>query len=139
MNHHDPKTEAWLHRWLTTQGIPIAEISIDRLAGDGSNRTFYRLKIPSKTLVLLVDPDWHLSKDYAPHQAYLSTKGVRVPGFLEVDPREGYLIMEDLGDELLQIRIHQDPKNKVKWLRSATELLATLHGETFTVPNHLPV
>lgn len=139
MSSQNANLEVWISRWLASQGLGNEKPVLDRLAGDGSNRTFYRLKLPSKTFVVLSDPGWHLSKDYLPHQAYLRSKGLPVPDFGKEDPGAGFLVMEDLGDELLQFRIQKEPASRLDWLRKMTELLAELHGRTFPVPSTLPI
>lgn len=128
----------WLTQWLSTQRLST-EFKIHPLAGDGSPRPFYRIEIPNRTFVLLIEPAWTLSKDYPVHQAYLEREGVPVPQFLAVDEKLGLLLMEDLGDVLLQARLLETPEEKRGWLEEATRLLARLHGSTFPVPTELPV
>jgi aminoglycoside/choline kinase family phosphotransferase len=112
---------------------------VEALAGDGSTRCFYRLHASKQTYVVLFDREWIFSKDYPAHQAYLAQCDIPVPDFLEADPDQGCLVMQDLGDELLQHRILAEPESKMDWLRQATSLLAHLHGKTFPVPPELPV
>lgn len=128
----------WLSGWLAKERLPT-NFRVVPLAGDGSPRPFYRIEIPHKTFVLLSEPEWILSKDYPAHQAYLTAQHIPVPQFLAVDEKLGALVMEDLGDELLQTRILAEPQNRFRWLEEATLLLAHLHGATFPVPQHLPV
>ncbi len=129
---------AWLAGWLTKARLPT-RFQVMPLAGDGSPRPFYRIKASDKTFVLLFEPSWTLSRDYPAHQAYLKSRKIPVPEFLAVDPSLGVLLMEDLGDELLQTRILAEPQNRLTWLTASIELLADLHGSTFPVPVDLPV
>lgn len=62
-----------------------------------------------------------------------------MPRFYYEDAQEGYLVMEDLGDELLQQRILLEPQSKPEWLKTAVHLLATLHQKAFPPPQDLPV
>jgi N-acetylmuramate 1-kinase len=128
----------WLSGWLAKQRLST-EFRVVPLAGDGSPRPFYRIEIPHKSFVLLSEPTWTLSKDYPPHQAYLASQGVPVPEFLAFDAELGVLLMQDLGDELLQHRLLTSPQDKMPWLEEATRLLARLHGSTFPVPHDLPI
>jgi len=138
-NHaQNTRINDWIARWISTEGIS-SPVNVVPLAGDGSQRTFYRIETSGKTLVLLSDPGWSLSKDYAPHQAYLLSCGIPVPTFLKEDPAVGMLLMEDLGDELVQNRITSQPAKKITWLREAALALADLHGKTYPVPSSLPV
>jgi N-acetylmuramate 1-kinase len=129
--------QSWLSGWITTHrkgGVFQSSL----LAGDGSDRKFYRIRFRSETFILLSDPTWTLSKDYAPHQAYLESRGVPVPRFLAEDSKVGCLLMEDLGDELLQKQILAHPEQKQNLLTRAAQLLAELHGKTFPVPVSVP-
>lgn len=128
---------AWLSGWISNHRKGAA-FTAELLAGDGSDRKFFRISLRSESLILLSDPSWTLSKDYAPHQAYLEKRGVPVPRFLAEDSQAGALLMEDLGDELLQRLIVQEPDKKSHYLKRAVEVLADLHGKTYPVPASLP-
>lgn len=135
------RVSAWVEGWLRREKR-TGPAKIEPLAGDGSLRCYFRLRLPNRTYVLLSDAGWISSKDYAPHQAYLTERGIPVPTFLVVDAAEGFGVMDDLGDELLQDRLKKVDANaaeKHRWLQSAAVLLAELHVKTFPVPATLPV
>ncbi len=134
----NPRIHAWIERWIASQRISTP-LKFEPLAGDGSQRSFYRLTWGKMSRVLLSDLSWDLSKDYAPHQEYLASHQLPVPVFFEVDSQGGFLVMEDLGDRLLQFEILEHPDQKMAWLERAVRLLATLHGKTYPVPATLPV
>lgn len=138
MNSQTKHLNTWVAGWIASRKLPKST-RWEALAGDGSTRSFYRIRGPDQTHILLFDRDWILSKDYPAHQAYLAERGIPVPEFLTVDPGAGCLVMQDLGDELLQFRILAEPERKSEWLRRATRLLADLHGRTYPVPADLPV
>jgi len=133
----NPRIHAWIERWIASQRI-TTPLKFHPLAGDGSQRTFYRLTWGKASRVLLSDIGWDLSKDYAPHQEFLASHALPVPLFFEVDASGGFLVMEDLGDQLLQFEILKHPNEKMAWLETATRLLSTLHGKTYPVPKTLP-
>jgi N-acetylmuramate 1-kinase len=128
----------WVRSWLS---IPAgtAGPKIELLAGDGSPRQFFRVQTGRESYVVLFDPTWALSKDYAAHQQFLAAARLPVPAFPKEDPAQGFLAMEDLGDELLQFRIRAQPQRRMAWLEEATKLLGDLHLKTFPVPARLPV
>lgn len=135
------RVSTWVEGWIA-RAKRAGKASIEPLAGDGSTRCFYRLRFPSESFILLSDAEWIFSKDYAPHQLYLAARKIPVPRFLEVDPKAGFGVMEDLGDELLQERlraVESDRTQKMGWLGEALRLLAQLHGQTYPVPAELPV
>lgn len=142
-----PTAEA-VRRWISTHrdaerwGFDAkndATLNVTTLAGDGSQRVFFRVATKSKRAVVVSDPGWRFTGDYAPLQRFLASKGLPVPDFFVEDPKNGYLMMEDLGDELLQHRLLAAPAERMRWLVRTVELLADLHGKTYPVPPGLPV
>lgn len=129
--------QAWLSGWIATHRKG-AVFQSELLAGDGSDRKFYRVRLRSESLILLSDPSWTSSKDYTPHQAFLASRGVPVPRFMAEDAAVGVLLMEDLGDDLLQKPILAAPERKMELLTKALHILGELHGKTFPVPANLP-
>ncbi len=130
--------EVWIANWLSKERLPT-DFSVLLLLGDGSNRSFYRILTPSKSYILISDPQWVQTQDYPAHQSFLNKNGIPVPEFFHLDPNQGFLLMQDLGDELLQIRIAKKTEPPLFWLNRAVSLLADLHGKTFPVPADLPV
>lgn len=130
--------ESWITNWLSSNGLST-QTSISLLLGDGSSRAFYRITTPQHHYILVSDPQWTQTQDYPQHQRYLKDLGLPVPLFYSSDPSKGFLLMQDLGDELLQFRINKNPAELHAWLSKAVKLLADLHGKTFPVPATLPV
>lgn len=144
----DPNIGPWLAEQLSwiAKKPPVGELSAPRrngpevlpLAGDGSQRTFYRVTWDGASWVLVRDPGFVATRDYFPIQRFLAERGLPVPQFFAEDAARGFLLMEDFGDELLQQRILADPSKRFAWLESATQLLGQLHGATFPVPSSVP-
>jgi len=135
-----PHNADFLNRWLVTAGFS-KKASVKLLLGDGSTRCFYRVEDPEnqESWILVSDPEWKQTQDYPAHQKALEDVGIPVPRFRAVDPKQGILLMQDLGDELLQQRIQKEPTQKEEWLKKAVTLLGHLHGKLYPVPNALPV
>ena len=130
----------WVKTWVATQNTSETP-QIEMLAGDGSQRNFFRVSMGPRTVVVLDDKSWVSSKDYAPHQEYLLQRGIAVPRFLSIDETVGIGVLEDLGDELLQSTIRRVQKNRevtMNWFKMSVALLADLHGKTYPVPKTLP-
>lgn len=89
----------------------------DALAGDASARRFFRVhfsrKNGGKTVVLVVFPDEGGEEEvarYGQMAEELGGAGLPVPKVERNNPQEGYMIIEDCGDELLQHAIREsDP------------------------------
>ncbi len=99
----------------------IREIDLALLAGDASNRTYYRVTwtegelLKSLVLMVLADPEPFKASEEAvtgPHppvtelpfiniQRHLHACQVAVPEIFHYSPKKGWLLLEDLGDALL--------------------------------------
>lgn len=135
-NHSFPKEAD--RNWIA-KAIGASDFSLTPLAGDGSSRSFFRVQQVDRTWVLLVDRLWTQTQDYPAHQSFLAGMGVPVPKFFAQDPEQGLLLMEDLGDRLLQSEIQSDLNRKMAWLEKAVTLIGKLHAAAFPVPPELPV
>ncbi len=93
-----------------------AALPVRRLAGHASMRSYWRVGERSASWVVMVLPP-----DARPEEAtkgglpaenpflnvqrYLSSLGVRVPAILDFDEPGGLMVLEDLGDEMLETRL----------------------------------
>jgi hypothetical protein len=113
----DPQTEARVREAVRratgreTSGDPVR-----RLAGHASLRSYWRVGVPPRALVVMVlPPDGRpeeVTKGGAPAvnpfvdvQRYLAGLGVRVPAIHAFDEARGLMVLEDLGDEMLETRL----------------------------------
>jgi len=133
-----PKLLEWIERWLSKNCLSKDSATLEPLVGDGSTRSFFRITLPTKTRIILFDPDWTFSQNYAAHQTFLRKNNITVPEFYDIDPKSGCLLMEDCGNELLQERIQNVPKERLFWLKKAAQILGHLHGSTHPTPKSLP-
>jgi aminoglycoside/choline kinase family phosphotransferase len=88
-------------------GTRIArEVRLERLAGDASTRSFYRVHQGSDgpALVLMVqnEPFDPADSPFCQMQGLLERIGVPVPRIEELFPREGWILMADVGGSTLQ-------------------------------------
>ncbi|MFH1724915.1 MAG: phosphotransferase [Elusimicrobiota bacterium] len=103
------------------------------LAGQGSDRLFYRLTEAGRSAVLMVsppgDPDF---KRYIEIGRFLYRKGLGAPEIYEADPKGKSLVMEDLGDETLYAfaRARKDKRSLAARYRKVVELLVALQTRT---------
>lgn len=90
-------------------------IRYERLAGDGSDRSWHRMAAKGKTLILA---DHGISAAEAPCEidsfvgigAHLLARGIPVPAIHLHDRVSGMVFLEDLGDTLLYRWIRQHPR-----------------------------
>lgn len=68
------------------------------VAGDASNRRYFRLQDAQRSLVVAeAPPSTEKNEAFVAIQLLLARAGVRVPAILAVDFERGYLLLEDLG------------------------------------------
>ncbi|MDI6852900.1 MAG: phosphotransferase [Deltaproteobacteria bacterium] len=98
------------------------------LAGDGSDRKFFRL-FGSPTVILLSHPDppgglVNENDSYFLIGRHLKSKGVPVPQIYEYSREEGWMLLEDLGDISLETALRSKGKD---------ELLRYWYGQALTI------
>jgi aminoglycoside/choline kinase family phosphotransferase len=100
-------------------GRDTADVPVRRLAGHASMRSYWRVGTPPASWVVMVSPPDARPEEatsggapavnpFVDVQRYLRALGVRVPeivAFLDDDPRGGLMVLEDLGDEMLETRL----------------------------------
>jgi aminoglycoside/choline kinase family phosphotransferase len=79
-----------------------SDLSVESVAGDASNRHYYRLSAGSVTYVLAhAPPETEKNEEFAAIAAILANAGVRVPHLYAIDLIRGFMLLEDLGDQAL--------------------------------------
>ncbi|MCB1706597.1 MAG: phosphotransferase [Halioglobus sp.] len=72
------------------------------VAGDASPRRYFRLELPGGSYVVVdAPPATEKNEAFVRVARLLAGAGVKVPAVLAVDFERGYLLLEDLGDQLL--------------------------------------
>ncbi len=113
----DPSTEARVREAASRAGMSGAETApVKRLAGHASMRSYWRVGSPPRSLVVMVMPPdakpEEVTKGGVPAvnpfvdvQRYLERIGVRVPAIRGFYEAEGLMVLEDLGDDMLETRL----------------------------------
>lgn len=111
---------------------------IVNLAGDASPRKYFRLSSSNKTAVLMdapigccgpLDPFIEISD-------YLIEQGFSSPKILAKDTAGGFLIIEDLGDDLFSSLLIRQPEMEYEIYQVALEILVALRQKV--PPPHVP-
>ncbi|MDO8863887.1 phosphotransferase [Haliea sp. E1-2-M8] len=72
------------------------------VAGDASNRRYFRLQLPGRAVIAVVAPPaTEKNAEFLAIRQLLERAGVRVPRLLAADLEQGFMLLEDLGDRLL--------------------------------------
>jgi aminoglycoside/choline kinase family phosphotransferase len=94
----------------------LAAGPVRRLAGHASMRSYWRVGTFPRSLVVMVLPDDRKPEEvtkggpppenpFVDVQRYLAGIGVRVPAIRAFDEPAGLMVLEDLGDEMLETRL----------------------------------
>lgn len=131
-----------------TDRVALSQTFLDRagwgvahrqfLAGDASDRSYDRLRLGSRTAVLMDAPPGK-GDDTATFAAiahHLSSIGLSPPAILAEDHRNGFLLLEDLGDDLFARLIAQDAAREPALYAAATDALVSL--QSHPAPQGLP-
>lgn len=116
---------------------------IDKLAGDASERCYFRLALEGGSLVLALMPE-PFEPDELPflNVAHLLERvPVRIPRVHAVSGKEGILLVEDLGDDLLQSYLQSvSPAAKKEIYEEALTILVRLQkrGAELASDEYLP-
>lgn len=93
----DNKRDEWLKHYFGHSNFTIA-----RLAGDASFRCYFRLYHNEQTYVVMDAPPEKEGLTSFLHIANrLATQGIYTPQIYAVDTIDGFVLLEDLGDDLL--------------------------------------
>lgn len=127
---------AALARFLARSGWATAERR--HLAGDASDRRYERLRLGAATAVLMDNPPGG-ADDPAAFSAmarHLRGLGLSAPAILAEDLDQGFLLLEDLGDDLYARLLQADPSREAELYAAATDAL--LHLQSQPAPPGLP-
>ncbi|MBI4041651.1 MAG: phosphotransferase [Deltaproteobacteria bacterium] len=104
-------------------------LNIIKLAGDASDRQYFRLSYKNKTWILLQREPFEPSRDpYLNIQTHLQKNDIHVPQIYAVSGNLGAFLIEDFGDELLdKVYRHLGPKAAAKYYFLALDELLKFH------------
>lgn len=113
---------------------PWAEGIRSDLAGDASNRRYERILDPvTGKSVVLMDAPPDKGEDVATFVRitnHLRDQGLSAPEILAENSNHGFLLIEDLGDDLYARIILREPSLELPLYEAATDVLIALHRAT---------
>jgi aminoglycoside/choline kinase family phosphotransferase len=142
---NEPQTEARVRQAVArATGRDAASAPVRRLAGHASLRSYWRVGVPpASSVVMVLPPDAkpeEVTKGGPPAenpfvdvQRYLASLGVRVPAIHAFYEAEGLMVLEDLGDEMLETRLLAGDAAEPLYAR-AVDQLARLRAAAETRP-----
>ena len=100
------------------------------IAGDASNRRYDRLTTDTGQTAVLMDAPPEKGEDVRPfiHIAqHLIDTGLSAPNILHQDVENGFLLIEDLGDDLFAVVVRNNPGLEHRLYAHAVDVLTHLH------------
>lgn len=100
------------------------------IAGDASNRRYDRLTKSDGSTAIFMDAPPDKGEDIRPfvHIAqHLASIGLNAPDIFSKDEARGFLILEDLGDDLFACVLEHTPDLETKLYEAAVDVLTHLH------------
>lgn len=125
------------HRLLAGQGWGAARAAF--LAGDASDRSYNRITRDDGHSAVLMDAPPGKGEDLAAFiriADWLRGLGLSAPEILAQDQAQGFLLLEDLGDDLFARVVRDRPSLEPDLYRAATEVLC--HLQSAQAPAVLP-
>ncbi|HBM38916.1 MAG TPA: aminoglycoside phosphotransferase, partial [Sulfitobacter sp.] len=117
-----------MDRFLVDAGW--AQARRDLLAGDASNRRYDRLTLDDGRTAVLMDAPADKGEDVRPFVRiadWLRAQGASAPEIYAQDAGNGFLLIEDLGDDLFARLMVQSPAMTLQLYTAATDCLLDLH------------
>lgn len=108
------------------------------LAGDASDRRYERLRAGAATAVLMDNPPGGADDPaaFVAMARHLCSLGLSAPKVWAADTEAGFLLLEDLGDDLFARLLESDPLREVELYAAAVDLLC--HLQSAPPPDGLP-
>lgn len=133
MHTHDEALTPFLSRSLSTSNFKVLP-----LAGDASNRRYYRVVIDDKSWVLMRWEPFHPEKyPFLSVLNHFAKFNVHVPQVVSMAPEEGLMLLEDLGDLTLERKFweNQNQDNVMYFYEMAIDELIKIHHHSSAQKN----
>ncbi len=100
------------------------------IAGDASFRRYERITAGQRNAVLMdAPPEKEDTRPFTSVAEFLLAQGYSAPAILARDTAQGFLLLEDLGDDLFSRVLAADIQQEEELYRGATEVLVDLHRQ----------
>lgn len=98
---NDPRQQA-LAQWVAHHAPDISHaVTLESLGGDAGFRRYFRFQQPSRWLAVDAPPATEDSRQFIAIADLIKSLGLSSPAIQAADPEHGFLLVEDMGDELL--------------------------------------
>ena len=118
-----------LHEFVANAGWD--EAAIEPIPGDASFRRYFRLRKtdehPRSAMLMHAPPPEEDPSEFLRVAAWLSEQNMRAPDILATDPRKGWVLTEDFGDDRMRDWLDLHPRDENAAYERAIDALVALH------------
>ncbi|MFC4256006.1 phosphotransferase [Altererythrobacter xixiisoli] len=105
--------------------------SVDPLAGDASFRRYFRIESNGRKAMLMHAPPPHEDpRPFLEVAEWLHAQGLRAPVIYAARAEDGWVLLEDFGDDRMRDVLDLHPDQEVETYRAAIDALVALHGHS---------
>ncbi|MXO73716.1 phosphotransferase [Altererythrobacter aerius] len=116
-----------LGRFLDSAGWSGAVI--DPIPGDASFRRYFRIRHGARHAMLMHAPPPHEDpQPFLDVAAWLTDNGLRAPAIHAADPQQGWVLLEDFGDDRMRDWLDLHPQGEGAAYGAAIDALVALHA-----------
>lgn len=118
--------EDLLRQFLKQTGADLS--SMQMIKGDASKRQYFRLRRSAQSVIVMDAPPQE-GEDVVPFVRianWLRSHGLSAPEILEADEANGFLLLEDLGDDLYARLLEKDATSEPDMYRAAADVLVRI-------------
>ncbi len=116
-------------------------LEIVQLTGDASSRRYFRVKLEKRSFVLMRSDAFEPARNtFLQVQGFLENRGVRCPRVHAVDGSAGAILLDDLGDQLMSVKLGRAKSiaEEKAIYKKAVDLLLEFHSRTGARKGPLP-
>jgi hypothetical protein len=125
-----------LETWLSTQVLHESFI-VKKLAGDASFRRYFRVELENRSLIAMdAPPEKENCQPFITIAEAFRQAGVRVPSIHAINLEQGYLLLNDFGDNLYLNLLNAN--NVDALYKKALDVLPTIQASTEFIGSALP-
>jgi len=130
-----PQRKAQLQQWLRDT-CGIRDFSFVPASGDASFRRYFRVGLADGTSLIAMDapPDKEDCRPFVDVTGRLAATGVHVPQIVHQDLQQGFLLLEDLGDDLYLGELDETSVDRLYGEAIAALVRFQEHGDVTGLP-----
>jgi aminoglycoside/choline kinase family phosphotransferase len=119
---------AAVRTWVSRLGRSVA---VTPIPGDASSRRYYRVRTRNGSFIVMKTQPFNDIGDQLPFiqvQKHLNRLGVNVPHIIDLEAKQGIILLTDLGDETLLKRLERVSKKRdqLVWFKRAIDLVINM-------------